>query len=270
MNVVPSRDYLRASLLVLAYYVKFYKEYIIIIIMRKGVSFGKMLEDSWNTFSAKFGVFVLLGALFSFLPGVIFGIWDMNRVKYIIDGITPSVGEIIMEIKVISPWIFVLWIFSTLLTVSIIYALNNGTKRKTVDFKNALRGGWNFYANGLILGLLMFVFLVPLYALFLIPGIIFHIYWMFSFYIMVNEKKTVMESLKRSYEIVKGRWWKVFGYIILLYLITGIIGSIISGVFNLFGEMTAIFFQTAAATLISIFSLIFVNNFYLGLKGKNK
>ncbi len=233
--------------------------------MKKGVSFGSVFGDSWNIFFAKFGLLALLGVLFSFLPSVVFEICNRDRASYLIEGVTPLFGDILKELVSLSPWIFGLWIFSTFFTVSIIYVLNAGTKKKAVDFNAALKGGWSFYGKGLLLGFLLLVFLVPLYLLLIIPGIIFQVYWMFVFYILVAEKRSVIGSMKRSYNIIKGKWWKVFGYMILFYIIVGMVGSVAGEIFGILGPI-GFFFHAIIATLISIFSLIFVNTFYLKLK----
>ncbi len=234
---------------------------------KSDVSFGKVFGESWNLLWSRIGLFASLGLLFSFLPGIIFAIWDRSRTSFLIDGVVPSIGDIFMEVKILAPWIFGLWIFSTFLAVCIIYILNNGTKKKAIDFGAAIKGGWSFYGKALLLGLLLFVFLVPLYCLLIIPGIVFQIYWMFAVYVLVAENKSIMKSLKRSHEIVKGRWWKAFGYMLLFYVIVGITGAMFDGLFSFIG-MVGVFLGVIVTTLISIFSLIFVNSFYLSLKRK--
>ena len=63
------------------------------------------------------------------------------------------------------------------------------------------------------------IFLGFLFLLLIIPGIIFAIYWIFAAYVFFGEKKGILYSLRKSMEIVKGRWWRVFGYSILMILI---------------------------------------------------
>jgi len=46
--------------------------------------------------------------------------------------------------------------------------------------------------------------------LLIIPGIIFYIYFEFSFFVFVGEGIKGAKALSRSKELVKGYWWQVF------------------------------------------------------------
>lgn len=239
------------------------------IFMEKSDGFSGMFGDSWNMLWDRFGLLASLGLLLSFLPGIVFALWDRSRFQYMVEGVAPTAADIAMEFKVLSPWLLVLSLFSILLTVCVVYSLNAGTKKKTVGFNSAFNGGIKFYGKALLLEILLLVFLIPLYLLLIIPGIIFQVYWTFALYILVAENGSIMGSIKRSYDIVKGRWWKVAGYLLLFYVIVGVFGSVASGVFSLLG-IVGIFLDTAVMTVISIFGLIFINTFYLSLAKPNK
>lgn len=45
---------------------------------------------------------------------------------------------------------------------------------------------------------------------------------------MVLEKTSVTEGLRRSHVLVKGSWWRIFGILLLTWLITAILGGIIA------------------------------------------
>lgn len=61
----------------------------------------------------------------------------------------------------------------------------------------------------------------------LIPGIIVAVYLYFYMYAYIVEETGVVESLQRSYELVKGNWWVTLGYLIVF----GIISFILSLIF---------------------------------------
>lgn len=78
---------------------------------------------------------------------------------------------------------------------------------------------------------------------------------------LVLEQGRVIQSLRRSFELVRGSWWRVFGIILLAGIIVGIIALIISlpfelagGGFNITGE--AIEVTTTYLVLISIGTII--------------
>ena len=47
-----------------------------------------------------------------------------------------------------------------------------------------------------------------------------------SAYVLVYEKRKVFESIGKSWRLVKGRWWSVFGYLALAYVITAVMTMI--------------------------------------------
>jgi len=71
-----------------------------------------------------------------------------------------------------------------------------------------------FYFAGFFFVFYLFIF--GLFLLLVIPAIIFFIYWIFSAYIFFREKAGILKSLKASRMLVKGKWWRVFGYSFLL------------------------------------------------------
>jgi hypothetical protein len=52
---------------------------------------------------------------------------------------------------------------------------------------------------------------------------------------LVLEKVGVRDSLRRSWTLVKGDWWRVFGISVLTFLIAGFVGVLIQAPFELFG-----------------------------------
>lgn len=63
----------------------------------------------------------------------------------------------------------------------------------------------------------------------LIPGIIVFIYLYFYMYVYIVEDRGVVDSLQRSYELVKGNWWVTLGYLFVF----GIISILLSLIFSI-------------------------------------
>lgn len=57
---------------------------------------------------------------------------------------------------------------------------------------------------------------------FLIPGIVLSIFLIFGLYVLVYEDTKGFGALYRSYELVRGAWWKVFGRLMLLGIISAV------------------------------------------------
>lgn len=71
---------------------------------------------------------------------------------------------------------------------------------------------------GILNGLAVFAGMI----LFIIPGIIVAIWFIFSGYTLVLEDKRGTQALKASKALVKGRWWAVFGRSVVIGLVFGI------------------------------------------------
>jgi glycerophosphoryl diester phosphodiesterase len=130
-----------------------------------------------------------------------------------------------------------------------------------------------------------------------IGGFILLIYllisWIFTVPIIIKENIGIRESMRRSRAIVKGNWWKTFGYFLLLVLILYIVmlvfsipGRIIAQILSLgydssntstaviYGIITYLIdfvFSIAASVITTPYSVFFLKNFYVGLrKGSGK
>jgi len=102
-------------------------------------------------------------------------------------------------------------------------------------------------------------FFVILASLFLvIPGIIVAIYLAVYSYVFVIEGEKGINALRRSWNLVKGNWWKVFGRLLLLNIVFGIIFILLSSVNDLLGSVFQFFWMP--------FNIIFFYLIYLELK----
>ena len=178
-------------------------------------------------------------------------------------------------------------ILNFILCLGIFYVASfNKGKMKSGE---AIKGGLGYFWKTLGLLVLLIVFLIPLYILLIVPGLIFTVFWIFSVYILFIEKKGIWDSLKGSYHLVKGRWWKTFGYILLFGLIAiaisimfsipeWIIQFILTSVYDgnfplLFGTLSTIgFFTKIAISMVVVpLGILFYKNMYLQWKeGKKK
>ncbi len=74
--------------------------------------------------------------------------------------------------------------------------------------------GLTFYAGAVFLGVLL---IIALYV-----GLIYmSIAIMFSPFVYMRERLGVMESIKRSFFLIKGYWWRTFGTFLVMYFIVG-------------------------------------------------
>jgi len=131
-------------------------------------------------------------------------------------------------------------------------------RKERISSREAFRKGWPK-----ILPFIWTAFLVAAAAvggiiLFLIPGIIFLIWFSFSTCIVVAEDKSGIPAMKRSKHLVEGRWWNVFSKIIMfgLAVILFIFAAGI-GIFLLSGQWMPDWLSEIISFLIAPFSAIY-------------
>lgn len=103
------------------------------------------------------------------------------------------------------------------LVVNLMVQSVRGTK---LGFKQALDAG-KPYGWKLIGFFILYSIAVTIgYIFFIIPGIIFMIWFSMGAFVIVDEKRGVIEAFSRSKELVKGRFWEVFGVIGVFQIIS--------------------------------------------------
>lgn len=221
-----------------------------------------------------------------------------TTVLHSLTGNAISSGEMQL-VKILLPVIILLVLFfvvyfilTFMLNLAIYYASLNNEKGK-LTFKDIFRGGIRYFWR--VLGLYVIIFLIfflvvilggiililitallsALVPLFLkvilvlisvvvgIFAVLFAIYlgvsWLLAPYIIIKENRGIFNSLTRSRELVKRRWWLTFGYFLLISIILGLISYSIGAFsrrFNiLFGTMmgSSITSQNYSAIVVLLF-----------------
>jgi hypothetical protein len=110
----------------------------------------------------------------------------------------------------------------------------------------------------IVLGIIIFVLLI-LVGVILAYWIM--IKWSFSIFALMIENKGIIDSIKRSSEIVNGRWWKVFGYTLLIMIIVSAIFSVpytLISILSMLFQFALIFALMAGGIVFSITIFIFL------------
>jgi len=62
----------------------------------------------------------------------------------------------------------------------------------------------------------------------IVPGIIFFVFWLVAAPALVLERIGPIAAMRRSWHLVSGSWWRVFGIYLLTTLLVGVVASVIS------------------------------------------
>ncbi|MDP1847700.1 MAG: glycerophosphoryl diester phosphodiesterase membrane domain-containing protein [Solirubrobacteraceae bacterium] len=77
------------------------------------------------------------------------------------------------------------------------------------------------YVLGVLLGTLLFI----------LPGIWLYVAWAFALPALLVEGVRGRGALGRSFTLVKGRWWRTLGVLVVGFILAGIVSTLVQGVF---------------------------------------
>lgn len=208
------------------------------------IGYGALLSESWELFKQNIGLFtkaILLAVLlFAVVMGIILGI-AFNELTNLDTlgqmggvGLTQYfIGFLVMFI--IGGVAFRILGFSVLRNLVV-------AEQQTESFRSSLKWTTVHIIPVLVLGLMTYLATQFGYALLVIPGIAMAIYLLFASYILAQEEGRYLSAMVRSTELVYGRWWAVFGRM----LVAGIVAVLI-----LIGLMIAAALVGGAAVMIA-------------------
>lgn len=181
------------------------------------------IKEAWAIYTKKenFIFFVRIMAvlsLISFTIGVVNGFFfpaDYLRVGDF-SNIPLFVGFILLSII---SMVFRLWSQST----SYYSVIKMGISEKEIFKIGFLKSGKYLLAT-LVLGLIVFFGFILL----VIPAIIFGTWYSFSLLLVLDKNIGIGEALKKSKEMVKGRFWKILGRNVVFGLFTIVVSIVVS------------------------------------------
>ena len=90
----------------------------------------------------------------------------------------------------------------------------------------AFQAGWDYlWPMAWVLTLASGI-LISGFALGILPGILFAVWFTFGMYVLLEEVRRGMEALLASREYVRGHWWNIFGKVLALWLLSAVVGLI--------------------------------------------
>jgi len=146
-------------------------------------------------------------------------------------GAVPDPGSI--SVGLIFLGVFLMLVLSLVSQAVVLYGAFQDMRGRPVNLGESLKVGLRRFFP--ILGLAIVLGLALMLATFLlvIPGLILFTIWFVALPACVVEQLGPFGSMGRSSQLTKGNRWKVFGLIIVLFLISGIVGGMVNVVLGL-------------------------------------
>lgn len=211
-----------------------------------------LLKEAWGFFKARFSIFagitlipiavmiVLIIAMFFLLgvAGFLDGLFG-SRV-----GVSPDLSLfpnilVIVTLALLFLAIMILQIWSQ---SALLFAIKDGAEN--IGVKESYRRGWHKIGSIFWIGLLSGIIVMGGYLLFVIPGIIFAVWFSLAVYIVIAEGSGGMNAILKSKEYVKGYWWEVLWRFIFIGLVVfgiNIVAMIASAIIPIIPNLLMIF-----------------------------
>lgn len=185
---------------------------------------GEILKEAWEIYRANFKKFASLAAIpFSLL--IISTLFLPALADFIAPGDIDQrsgLALVSMLVALSSLLLMIVAVFFQLAyVISVLFLVKE--RQNPIEASAALKYGLRKVAPyvwiSFLAGLAVFGGLI----LFIIPGIIFSIWFSVAVYVLIDEDKRGREALKRSKELVKGNWWGVFWRLFVIGFLSGLV-----------------------------------------------
>jgi len=211
-------------------------------------SFKEQLIETWKIFQENWVSFFIVFVINSFIAIICFIPLGLSAMKM---GLDANFNEEQLFVLVRNPQFLLVFFVSLtlafamyLLSITTSFELANGEKKWKKAFKKALSSYGKIYFM-----VLLGTSLATLgFCLFIIPGILILFFLSFIFPIVVIEKTGIIETMKKSYSVIKANWKVVVSRFALF--------SLVSIIFFFFTNILHL------GSLNSAVSLIFLPIFY--------
>jgi len=206
---------------------------------------GGLLKRTWRAYKARLGTF--LGIMV--VPVLVYVALEYSKpiVVFIASVFPPPIFFIFRVALVVTVIVIGLWA-----QVSLLFAIQ-GREQKTGVIES-FRKGWHKILSFVWVSILAGFLILGGFGLFIIPGIIFSIWFIFSTYVLVAEDKNGMQAIFRSKQWVGGYWWKILWRLLIIGILIITISFAINIPFSFFlRQYVSQFVEQVIGWVISIF-----------------
>ncbi|MFH1894335.1 MAG: hypothetical protein ABH813_00295 [Patescibacteria group bacterium] len=199
-----------------------------------------------------------------------FSVYKNNFWTFLLISAIPFVVWFFIELASLDTFILIIPIYLAVViiylwySISLLYAVKE--RENGINIGGALAKGWSVLGSGIWVSFLSFIIIAGGFMLFIIPGIIFSIWFLLALSVLVNENKKGMAALKRSKELISGYVVAYWGRTLLFSLIFLIILLVFSFIIRFFSVSSSVLDRIAniisfiAAPLSAIFGFLVYEN----------
>lgn len=168
---------------------------------------GQLISEAFKTFQAR-GRDMVIAVLVVLVPvEVIRFLWLVAT--------DDSVGGILGQLVVA----LLAWIGSLLATAACYRIVSEYGEGRIVGWRESIESITGRLGDVIVASLLVGIAVVVGFALCIAPGIWLAVLFAFTIPVLLSEGVGAVDAIRRSADLVKGRWWAIFGRLILVMLL---------------------------------------------------
>jgi hypothetical protein len=119
----------------------------------------------------------------------------------------------------------------------------------------------------ILVGILAAIGIVIGFIFIIVPGLYLITVWSVAAPVVVLEHPGALDALRRSRELVRGNGWQVFGVILVLYVLVGVVSFIIEGIAQSAGSGAGIVVRVIVGVLTAPLASLAAAVLYFELRG---
>jgi len=223
---------------------------------------GELLGDAFRLYARHWqNLIVIVAAIvipLSFLQVVLSEVWIREGLAEddILNGVEVSTGTVLGGILAGLVVAFVSILMWTILTGAITRAAAGTFLGHDIDVGESYRFGFARFWSIVLVGVLSALAIALGFVLLVIPGLIVLTFLCCAIPALVIEEKRGREALRRSWNLVHGHGWHVFGTIVVAGLLNGIVSSLLTAPFGDDWAVRSIVGAIAAAITMPYMALV--------------
>ena len=148
------------------------------------------------------------------------------------------------------------FLIGVLATMSLAKLIESSLSGEPITWRAALRHAVGRWGASIGTGLLAGLIVLGMCLLLVVPGIIWSLYYSFFVYVVALRGLSGKQALDYSKGIVKGQWWRVFGYLLVIEILGAIAGIIVAAPFFFTPDNRLL--DIASDTIADIVSALFL------------
>jgi len=231
--------------------------------MKQSVDIGQVFDRSFKIYQRN-ATPLLIGSLIFALVGILpftvlllalgFGIGFTDTSNVDLSGGAIALAVVGFTLAGVLQWVASLW----LVELSVKVAASDYGREPQREFGELVRASFAHLGTLILMSIVAFFAIFFGFLLLIVPGLILLTIWSLVAPVIVLENKGPIECFGRSYEIVKGNGFEVFGAFFVIFLVLGIASAML-GLVPIVGNL--------AAAVLTPFPYLAATAIYMRLTG---